>query len=117
MGGFRGQPGTGFPESPDGGNSRTTIRSSIRSTISTDRVQVPGAQYLETGRTYEKDESGRPEHWRAIYDDKGRIIVAICHNMDFGDAWEWSDDPGYPEKWAGLAYRIAMNYFIYDLTH
>jgi len=82
-----------------------------------DRVQVPGAQYLETGRTYEKDESGRPEHWRAVYDDKGRIIVAICHNMDLGDAWEWSDDPRYSEKWAGLAYRIAMNYFIYDLTH
>jgi hypothetical protein len=82
-----------------------------------DRVQIPGAQYLETGRVYEKDESGRPEHWRAVYDDKGRIIVAICHNMDLGDAWEWSDDPRYSEKWAGLAYRIAMNYFIYDLTH
>jgi hypothetical protein len=82
-----------------------------------DRVQVPGAQYLETGLTYEKDESGRPEHWRAVYDDKGRIIVAICHNMDLGDAWEWSDDPKYSEKWAGLAYRIAVNYFIYDLTH
>jgi len=82
-----------------------------------DRVQVPGAQYLQTGRVYEKDESGRPEHWRAVYDDKNRIIVAICHNMDLGDAWEWSDDPRYSEKWAGLAYRIAMNYFVYDLTH
>jgi hypothetical protein len=82
-----------------------------------DRVQIPGEQYLETGRVYEKDESGKPEHWRAVYDDKGRIIVAICHNMDLGDAWEWSDDPRYSEKWAGLAYRIAMNYFVYDLTH
>jgi hypothetical protein len=82
-----------------------------------DRVQVPGAQYLQTGRTYEKDESGRPEHWRAVRDEKGRIIVAICHNMDLGDAWEWSDDPKYSEKWAALAYRIAMNYFVYDLTH
>ena len=82
-----------------------------------DRVQIPGAQFLETGRTYEKDESGRPEHWRAVYDDRGRIIVAICHNMDMGDAWEHSDNPRYPEKWASLAYRIAMNYFIYDLTH
>jgi hypothetical protein len=82
-----------------------------------DRTQIPGAQYLETGRTYEKDESGRPEHWRAVYDDKGRILVAICHNMDMGDAWEHSDNPEYPEKWASLAYRIAMNYFIYDLTH
>jgi uncharacterized protein DUF4159 len=82
-----------------------------------DRVQIPGAQYLQTGQVWEKDLSGKPEHWRAVYDDKNRIIVAICHNMDLGDAWEWSDDPRYSEKWAGLAYRIAMNYFVYDLTH
>jgi hypothetical protein len=81
------------------------------------RFQVPGAQYLRSGRTYEMDANGRPEHWRAIYDDRGRIMVAICHNMDLGDAWEWSDDPRYDEKFAGLAYRIAVNYWIYDLTH
>ena len=79
------------------------------------RIQVPGAQYLYTGRTFERD--GYDAHWRAIYDDKGRILVAICHNMDLGDAWEWSDDPRYDEKFAGLAYRIGVNYWIYDLTH
>lgn len=79
------------------------------------RFQVPGAQYFRSGRTYEKD--GFEPHWRAIYDDKGRIMVAICHNMDLGDAWEHSDEPRYLEKWASLAYRIAMNYFVYDLTH
>jgi Domain of unknown function (DUF4159) len=82
-----------------------------------DRVQIPGYQFVESGRTYEKDESGRPEHWRAIYDDKGRVMVAICHNMDLGDAVEHSDDPEYPEKYAGLAYRVYINYFVYDLTH
>ena len=80
-----------------------------------ERFQVPGAQYLRSGRTYEKD--GYEPHWRAIYDDKGRVMVAICHNMDLGDAWEWSDDPRYDEKFAGLAYRIAVNYWVYDLTH
>jgi len=82
-----------------------------------DRVQVPGAQYFESHLTYEAGETGKVPHWRAIRDDKGRIMVAICHNMDLGDAWEWSDDPKYNEKWAGLAYRVAMNYFIYDFTH
>jgi Domain of unknown function (DUF4159) len=82
-----------------------------------DRFQVPGWQFMRSGLTYEKGPTGRPEHWRAIRDDKGRVMVAICHNMDLGDAWEWSDDPRYPEKWASLAYRIAMNYFTYDLTH
>ncbi len=81
------------------------------------RVQVPGQQWMNTGRTYENGETGRPERWLAIYDDKGRIMVAICHNMDLGDAWEWSDDPRYPEKWATLAYQVAMNYFVYGMTH
>ncbi len=79
------------------------------------RFQVPGAQVFRSHRTYEQD--GYHEEWRGIYDDKGRVIVAICHNMDLGDAWEHSDEPEYLEKWASLAYRIAMNYFIYDLTH
>lgn len=82
-----------------------------------DRFQVPGAQYFETGITYEKGPTGKVPHWRCIRDSKGRIVVAICHNMDLGDAWEVSDEPRYPEKWASLAYRIAMDYFIYDLSH
>jgi hypothetical protein len=82
-----------------------------------DKYQIPGAQYLRSGLTYEKDEHGRPEHWRGIYDSKGRVVVAICHNMDLGDAWEWSDDPAYPAEWANMAYRTAMNYFVYDLSH
>ena len=82
-----------------------------------DRFQVPGAQVFETGITYEKGPTGKVPHWRCIRDDKGRIMVAICHNMDLGDAWEHSDEPRYEEKWASLAYRIAMNYFIYDLSH
>jgi hypothetical protein len=82
-----------------------------------ERFQVPGAQYFETGITYEKGPTGREPHWRGIRDDKGRIVVAICHNMDLGDAWEHSDEAQYLEKWASLAYKIAMNYFVYDLSH
>lgn len=80
-----------------------------------DKFQVPGAQWFQTGRPYEQD--GYEARWRGVYDDKGRLMVAICHNMDLGDAWEWSDDPAYPEKWASLAYRIAVNYTIYAMTH
>jgi hypothetical protein len=81
------------------------------------RFQVAGWQWYRSGRTYESGVTGMTPHWRGILDDQGRVMVAICHNMDLGDAWEWSDDPRYPEKWASLAYRIAMNYFTYDLTH
>ena len=80
-----------------------------------DRYQVPGAQYLRSGRTYEKD--GYEARWRGIYDDKGRLMVAICHNMDLGDAWEWADWPQYDEKFSALAFRIVANYVVYSITH
>jgi len=80
-----------------------------------ERFQIPGYQYIWTGRTYERD--GIEPHWRAIRDDKGRILVAICHNMHLGDAWEHADDPRYPERFSSLAYRMGINYIIYDMTH
>ena len=68
-----------------------------------DRFQIPGYQYLISGLTYEYD--GFEPKWRAIYDDRGRIMVAICLNMDMGDAWEWSDDPRVPGslRFAGVS--------------
>jgi Domain of unknown function (DUF4159) len=80
-----------------------------------DRTRIPGYQYLVTGVPWEFD--GFDPQWRAIYDDHGRVMVAICHNMDLGDAIENSDDPRYPEKFADMAYRVTTNYVMYDLTH
>ena len=57
------------------------------------------------------------QHWRAIYDDRGRIMVAMCFNQDNGDAWEWADSPNYPEKFASQAFRTGINYIIYSMTH
>jgi hypothetical protein len=82
-----------------------------------DKYQVPGAMFLETGLTYEKGETGKAPHWRGIYDDHGRVMVAICHNMDLGDSWEHADTPQYPEKYSALGIRIAMNYLVYSMTH
>jgi len=80
-----------------------------------DKFQIPGEQYVSTGRTYEKD--GYIPHWRAIRDDHGRIIVAICFNQHLGDAWEHANSPEYPEKFSGLAFRIVLNYITYAMTH
>jgi hypothetical protein len=80
-----------------------------------DRYQVPGAQFLRSGRTFEQD--GFEARWRGIYDDKGRLMVAICHNMDLGDSWEHADNPEYPEKYSALGFRIGVNYVIYAMTH
>jgi hypothetical protein len=80
-----------------------------------ERFQVPGIQYFYTGRIFEND--GIEARWRGIYDDRGRVMVAICHNMDLGDAWEWADHPQYPERYASLAYRVGVNFIIYAMTH
>ena len=80
-----------------------------------DRYQVPGAQFIRSGRTYEYD--GVVPHWRGIYDEKGRLVVAICFDMDLGDSWEHADNPQYPEKYSALGIRIGVNYVIYAMTH
>jgi hypothetical protein len=60
---------------------------------------------------------GQTVHWRGIYDDHGRVMVAMTFNSDVGDSWEWADDPGYPEKYSALGIRIGVNYVIYSMTH
>jgi len=82
----------------------------------TDRPQVPGAEHLGEGCKNCRD-NGRGAHWRGIYDDKGRVIVAISHNSDLGDGWEFADSPGYPERESAAAIRIAVNDVVYAMTH
>jgi hypothetical protein len=80
-----------------------------------ERYQVPGMQYTQTGRIYEKD--GVNPEFRAVYDDRGRIVAAICHNMDLGDSWENADEPTYPQKFSALGIRIGINYIVYAMSH
>src|SRR5690606_3221950 len=48
------------------------------------RTQIPGRQAVARGVTWEHPQ-GVPAHWRGIYDDDGRLMVAINFNMDLGD--------------------------------
>jgi len=80
-----------------------------------DRYQVPGEQYVRSHRTYEYD--GYDPHWRGIYDDRGRLMVAICNDMDLGDSWEHADNPEYPQQFSALGIRIGINYVVYAMTH
>jgi hypothetical protein len=80
-----------------------------------DRYQIPGQAHLYNG--YKGGSDGRGAHWRGIFDEKGRVMVAISYNSDVGDAWEYADDPRYPAKFADLAIRLGVNYIIYSMTH
>jgi hypothetical protein len=79
-----------------------------------DRFQILGSWGLY-GRGAQS--GGDVPYWRAIYDDKNRITAAITPNSDLGDAWEYADDPNYPERYSHLAINIGVNYTIYALTH
>jgi hypothetical protein len=85
------------------------------------RYQIPGWEHLGMG--YKRPlhatgpEDGKGAHWRAIYDDKGRIVVLITFNSDVGDAWEWADDARYPEWIADFAIRLGVNSIVYSMTH
>ena len=79
-----------------------------------DRVRVPGANVVHGSQV---ERGGTVPHWRAIRDSHGRMMVAICFNMDVGDGWEFADVPDYPEKYASEAIRLGLNYVVYAMSH
>ncbi len=58
-------------------------------------------------------------HYRAIFDDKGRMMAIICHNTDLGDGWEEEGvDPWYFKEFAEKkAYPMGINIIVYAMTH
>lgn len=78
------------------------------------RVRVPGANVVHGDQI---ERGGIVPHWRVIRDSQGRMMIAICFNMDVGDGWEFADDPDYPERFSSEAIRLGVNYVIYSMTH
>jgi hypothetical protein len=85
-----------------------------------DRTFIPGTRHLRRApggavRVYQPE--GSTPAWRAMYDDRGHMVVAVNFNTDVGDAWEYADSPIYPAEMTALAYRYGINYLIYSMTH
>jgi hypothetical protein len=81
--------------------------------------QVPGIRNAYNvsagfGVTYERD--GYVPHVRGIFDEDGRLLVAINWNTDLGDAWEHAEDPFYPLEYSTYAFEVAMNLILYGLS-
>lgn len=78
-------------------------------------IQVPNVDQGEAGgRTYERD--GYVPAFRGIFDDKGRLMVAINWNTDLGDGWEWAERPRYPLEYSTYAYQMGANFIMYAMT-
>jgi hypothetical protein len=82
-----------------------------------DRFQILGDWCIHFTAQCQQRAVGTTAHWMGVYDDKQRLMVMISFNSDIGDAWEWADGPQYPEKMAGEAIRIGVNYVVYAMTH
>lgn len=86
------------------------------------KPQIPSVNAAIEGRyqgiTYEREDAKTP-HYRAIFDDKKRIIMMICHNTDLGDGWEEEGtDPWYFREFSEkYAYPLGINIIFYALTH
>jgi hypothetical protein len=84
--------------------------------------QVPNIGVAWSGRyegiTWERPDAKEVDY-RAIHDDKGRMMVIFCHNTDNGDGWEreGEDDWYFHEFSEKKAYPLMINILFYAMTH
>lgn len=88
-----------------------------------EKPQVPGIDWFRLYRLhYERrrgDTGTETVHYRAIFDDKGRIMVMICHNTDLGDGWEreGENEEYFKQFSEKLAYPMGINIVYWAMTH
>jgi hypothetical protein len=84
-----------------------------------EKPQIPGiGAWLRYGVTYERDDATQV-HYKALYDDRGRMMAIICHNTDLGDGWEEeASNPDYFRMFSEkYAYPLGINIVVYAMTH
>ena len=82
-----------------------------------EQPQVVGLSAFMAGRLTERIDAEKA-HFRAIFDDEGRMQVLICHNTDLADGWERADvDARYFKDYSQkLAYPMGINAIFFALT-
>jgi hypothetical protein len=83
-----------------------------------EKPQVPSIHAWRSGYLYERWDA-REAHYRAFHDDKGRMVMIICHNTDLGDGWEREGESReyfleFSEKYS---YPMGINILVYAMTH
>jgi hypothetical protein len=88
-----------------------------------EKPQVPGiiwfTRYHLTYEARRSDTGTQTPHYRAIFDDKGRIMVICCHNTDLGDGWEreGENEEYFKQFSERLAYPMGINIVYWAMTH
>jgi len=89
-----------------------------------EKPQIPSIDSALAGRGYgitweDHGPGSETAHFRAIYDDKDRMMVIICHNTDLGDGWEREGENEwyFHEFSEKKAYPMGINIVFYAMTH
>jgi uncharacterized protein DUF4159 len=82
-------------------------------------AQIPSINHWEfSGNTSERGADSAVPHARGVMDRKGRLMVLMTHNTDFGDSWEREgDDPNYFYTFSVDGYAFGINVLVYAMTH
>ena len=72
-----------------------------------------------TGITYQRQPGSEEVHYRGVFDDRGRMMMILCHNTDLGDGWEEEGtDPWFFREFSEkYAYPLGINIIFYAMTH
>jgi len=82
--------------------------------------QIPGIRYwmVSRGGTSERGTDSAEPHVRAIQDDRGRIMVLMTHNTDFGDSFEEeATNHEYFLEFSVPGYAFGVDALVYSMTH
>ena len=74
--------------------------------------------WLRTHDTSERGDDSPHADFRGIANEKGRIMVVMTHNTDFGDTWEReSENPEFFAKFSPKGYALGVDVLLYAMTH
>ncbi len=94
------------------------IRHSMFELVTIPQVTNINAWRRTGGETRERGSDSPHADFRAIADDKGRIMVLMTHNTDMGDSWEREgEDHRFFLQFSPQGYAVGINVILYALTH
>ena len=86
----------------------------------TEIPQIPSIQHWRRsgGTTSERGFRTDDVHFRAIEDERGRILVLMSHNTDIADGWEREgEDYEFFYRFSVDAYELGINIVVHAMSH